>query len=404
MVTLNTERFLSGDDSTATFNNEKELGDYLDFRKRNDEWFEPFINELACVGIPDEPMFIPGLCKDIEVDRASYSIQIEDIDFQNELNQECFKSTGLFLCMPYGNKMVAFPTRHIAVPSICQRADDFCGTMTRYDKKPNKAVLPVNEKAERLTRDFMLYSDRCKILFRDGKISAALSKEYAILPVDELIEVLMAAVRAEHPKVSFSKGSATHEYVMLEYDLNDTLNEETLRLKLNSRGCAISTIKAGVRFFTSDVGLSSVFVKYVLYVDNLPVVLDGIAMKHKDEASVDLFGEKVSNLGVSIRESEERIEELGNMEISDVAGTIEKVVKKNAGLFPLKIAEEVIAENSIKYGSIGGTGIDVYLALAAIAERSVCTAPLSRYLTVTENCAKLLYLPFDKISEEDKTS
>ncbi len=57
----------------------------------------------------------------------------------------------------------------------------------------------------------------------------------------------------DHPDYEFDNGIVSHEYLMVEYLLNDTLMEESVRLKLNDAGAKISKLKAGIRFSTSDV-------------------------------------------------------------------------------------------------------------------------------------------------------
>ena len=93
--------------------------------------------------------------------------------------------------------------------------------MARFDPKANKQVLPINEKADRLTRDFQLFSDNCKILLRDGKVSAVLSKEYVILPADKMISILENQLKQDHPDFTFNRGQVSHEYLMVEYLMND---------------------------------------------------------------------------------------------------------------------------------------------------------------------------------------
>ena len=200
-----TKKFLANDDSVVYLENREDLKKYLDFRKKNDEWLNVYINEMAAVGIKNEPLFFPEYCHNIKVRKNGYTIDIPDIDYDNEENHECIEDTGLFLIFPYKNHIIPYPTRRIAFASICKRADDDCGTMYRFDVKPNKGVLPIDEKAQRLTRDYLMYSDNCKILLRDGKVSAALSKEYAILPADELILSLEAQLTEDHPDFQFDK-------------------------------------------------------------------------------------------------------------------------------------------------------------------------------------------------------
>lgn len=232
----------------------------------------------------------------------------------------------------------------------------------------------------------------------NGKVSAALSKEYAILPDDELIEHLEKQLMIDHPEYEFDKGMVSHEYLMVEYLLNDTLMEESVRLKLNDAGAHISSLKAGIRFSTSDVGLSKVYASIFYDADGIRTTLgSGIEMEHKGDASPEKFEAKMEDLGLLFRECEERIEELGNIPIRNLAGCVREI-REVFTFLPKATAEEVETELQLKYPN-GGTAIDVYLALNDIIQRHTKTTNASptRYLNLSEQVAKLMNLPYGKI-------
>lgn len=391
---LNEKKYLATDDSVVTLNNEDDFVEYLKFRKENDEWINTFINNLACYGVANLPLFIPGACKNIRIEKDSYKIDVDDIDYELEANRECIGDTGLFLVIPYGNKPVAFPTRPLAYTSICQRAELSCGTMARFDERQNKLVFPIEDKAKWLTRAFQLYGDSCKALYRDGKISALLSKEYKILPCDELIEVLKSELKEVHENLGFEDAMISHEYLIARYALNDKSIEESLRLKLNDFGSNITKLTAGVQFSTSDVGLSSVVANVYLVIDGVRVVLSGISMPHKGDASVENFKDRLGDFGLILQESEERIEELGNLDINDVNGVIKIITEAYPSVFPKAATEQVLSEVR---GA--GTGIDVFIALNDIINRHTSANNVSptRYLNMAEQVYSMIRLPFDKI-------
>lgn len=399
-------KYLKKDDEVKKLESHNDLMEYVTFRNQHDEWIQPYINEMAAVGIPNEPLFIPGYCKNIQVQKNGYKQDVADIDLSEPENYECIEDTGLFLVFPYNSKIVAYPTRRIAYSTICKRADDDCGTMYRFEPKFNKGVLPINEKAERLCRDYQLYSDKCKILLRDGKVSAVLSKGYQILPVDELVGVIESQLKKDHPDFQFNNGQVSHEFLVTEYLLNDIEMEESFRLKLNEAGADFSSLKAGIRFATSDVGMSRVYVTIFYDADGVRTTLgDGIEMEHKGEASIELFAEKMENLGNCLKECEERIEKLGNIDISDVSGCVSRICEVYSGVFPKAISDEVINELVVSRAALG-TAIDVYLALNDIVQRHAKASSLSptRYLNLCEQVSKLMNLPYEKIDRgEDFT-
>ena len=391
---MNEKKYLDNDDAVISFSTYDEMQQYLDFRKENDEWLKEYINDLACYGIPNYSLFVPGNCTNIEIDKVAYKMKIEDIDFEAANNKECIANECLFIVANYNGKMIAIPTRPLAFNSICQRADLFCGTMTRSDEKTNKLILPIDEKAKWITRAFQLYGDLCKILYRDGKISAVLSKDYQILPCDELIDVLEKKLKMTYPNILFESGMANHEFFVARYALNDKTIEETLRLKLNDYGSDINSVKVGVQFNTSDVGLSSVNANIYITLDGVNVFLDGISMPHKGDASIERFDDLLSDFDLVLQEAEERVEELGNMDIKDVKCVVELVTKAYSTIFPKTATEEVLLELT---GA--GTGIDVFIALNDIINRHVKNNNINptRFLNMTEMLYKLIKIPFDKL-------
>lgn len=394
------EKYLTHDDETRGIGTREELLNYNRFRNTNDRWIIVPISEVAAWGISNLPLFIPERCRNIKVKIHGFSVPVEDIDTDDTDVQECINTTGLFMVVPFGNKTVALPTDERAVNSVYQRCDDFCGVMTRTEPKNKKGVLPVEEKAERVTRDNSLFDGNCKILYRDGKIRFDASEQYTIADNQILIDKLEENLKKEHPKMEFKEAFVNHDYLVVDYDLNDFMMEEGLRIKLNDTGCDIHGLKAGVQFVTSDTGCSAVKANVFLNIDGTTIHLSGISINHKDENLVETFSKELDKFAEVLKESEERIEELGNMDIADVADVVRKITNYYTAVFPAKIANEVISELEIRYKAIGGTAVDAYLGLCDIVDRHIRQNDLSltRKLDMTEQVAGLIHLPFDKIA------
>ena len=52
------EKYLKFDDQVTVLTKHKELQQYLQFRKENDVWVQPYIKETTVVGIEDHPLFL----------------------------------------------------------------------------------------------------------------------------------------------------------------------------------------------------------------------------------------------------------------------------------------------------------------------------------------------------------
>lgn len=85
------EKYLKFDDQVTVLTKHKELQQYLQFRKENDVWVQPYIKETTVVGIEDHPLFL-----------SQYFLS-NGIELNDESN-ECVKDTGMFLTFPMNGK------------------------------------------------------------------------------------------------------------------------------------------------------------------------------------------------------------------------------------------------------------------------------------------------------------
>lgn len=260
------QKYFASDDETMVTRDYEILKEYLDFRKENDEWFVVQIKDLGAVGIPNLPLFFPSWCNNITIKKDGYTQKVENIDWTVKENIECIESHGIFLTVPYHNKITAFPVKDSAYSSILNRADDFCPVMLRTKNKNSKLYLPANERAERLCRDFTLQKEACKVLYRDGKIVSVLSKNYSVLETDQLLKVLERKLQEKFPRYLFDKAVLSNDLTIVEYLLNETEIESKIRRKLNES--SILSLKFGVRFATSDTGESKVYASIFCDINN----------------------------------------------------------------------------------------------------------------------------------------
>lgn len=348
------KKYLKFDDQIVVLNKQEALQEYLQFRRENDVWVQPYINESAVVGIDDHPLFLPQYFSENNI-------------LLNDDSNECVRDTGLFLSFPMDGKRVIYPTRHVAFYSICQRAGITGSTISNFTETPFKKVLPVTEKAAWLTRGFSLYTQKCNILIRDGKVSAMMSSSYRILPADELVNALEEKIRKEHPEMEMRTARITHEYLNVEYLLNDEEADAGFTTLLKELGLD-AEVKTGIGFATSDVGLSRAYVYSFFTMDGQVTRFgDSIGVEHEGKNDVNTFIKLLPDVGNLFTEAEDQIEKLGNMDIHSVASTVRNITEKNKALFPKAFADDVIASLVMK----SGTAIDVYLALNEIVENYI---------------------------------
>lgn len=392
------QKYFASDDETMVTRDYEILKEYLDFRKENDEWFVVQIKDLGAVGIPNLPLFFPSWCNNITIKKDGYTQKVENIDWTVKENIECIESHGIFLTVPYHNKITAFPVKDSAYSSILNRADDFCPVMLRTKNKNSKLYLPANERAERLCRDFTLQKEACKVLYRDGKIVSVLSKNYSVLETDQLLKVLERKLQEKFPRYLFDKAVLSNDLTIVEYLLNETEIESKIRRKLNES--SILSLKFGVRFATSDTGESKVYASIFCDINNARVIIDsGINMEHKGDISPKDFKEKLENIDVVLLNSVKQIQKLSNITITDFAETL-KMIVNTSNFLPKLLSDEVIEE--ITNYSQNTTALNLYIALNRIIECHIKMneSSATRNMVLYECMTKLMYLDYENLNKK----
>lgn len=391
-----------------------DVKEYLEFRKENDVWVSPYINECAVVGIENIPIFYNQYKENLNntfnpATKPELSVSLADCT--EEDFESCVKDSGLFLVFPQEYEVKIYPTIYTAFSGICQRAGLSGTTITNDNTTTFLSPLPVTEKAAWLTRGFSLHKANCKILIRDEAVVADLSSEYKIIPADKAISALEKELSIEHPLFSYLSGHVSHEYLYLEYILNDDVMENSFRLVLENMGIKVESLKAGVRFSTSDVGNAMVYAAPFYVLNGIKIQLGrGCGCRHDGNGSVETFKEEIKKLGMQFKESEDRIEELGNMDIKYPAGCLQHILDKKAKTLPRKIAQSVLEKALVDYsGGKKATAIDIYILLNDVIEEAKKKKALTptQIINMSEEVSKLIYinysdydLPYSSVDEE----
>ena len=291
------------------------------------------------------------------------------------------------------------PTRAIAFPSICDRAGLSGPTISNFGALQTRRVLPVIDKAAWLSRGMSLDSRKCKILIRDEKVSAMLSANYAILPADQLVRIAETEIAKEHPDFSFVDASISHECLHVHYLTNNPNTDGRFQLLLRDIQYGdFETVKCGIGFATSDVGLSSAYAYPFFKIKDMCIRFgDSIAVKHNGGNTVETFAEKMEKVGVIFKEAEDQVEKLGNTDLNSVVEVVRKIVAENPTIFPKAVSDEVIAELDAEMDT-SGTAIDAYIALNDIITRYCATKNFdpALQLNLMDRVAKFLYFNYKK--------
>lgn len=386
-------KYLKFDEETRLLCKREELQDYLQFRKENDDWYQPSINEVAVVGVENIPIMMQTFCAE------------NDLDAEDGNNVECIRENGLFLSFLKDGGRTIIPTRAIAFPSICDRAGLSGPTIANFKASRARNVLPVVDKAAWLSRGMSLDKRECKILVRDEKVSAVLSAEYVILPADELIQIVESEIVKEHPDYTFMDASVSHEYLNVRYLVNNPNTDGRFQILLQDIQYGtfeFDRVQCGIGFATSDVGLSSAHIYPFFRVKDMIVPFgDSLAVKHNGTNSLQTFTDKMEKVGTIFKEAEDQIETLGNTDLNSVPQVVRNIVSEHKTTFPKAQSEEVISELESEMDP-SGTAIDAYLALNNIANRYCATKGFNPVvqLGMMDRVSKFLYANYKKYDIE----
>lgn len=381
------KKYFMTDDQVKSLVTEDALHEYIDHIKKNDVLVEPYINECAAIGMQNMPLFFESFKEENGVDADTKDIE------------ECCESNGIFLVFPGKGKMECFPTRYTAYNSICQRAGLTGSSMTTTVSSSRQKALAPERKAAFISECMKLYSDNAKVLIRDGKVSAMHSKQYAwFLPYD-IFPIIEENFKKTWPDYKYAGGEVSHEYLYANYMLNDPAAEASMKLTLESLGAKIDgAIKAGIRVSTSDVGLSAVRFSPFYIINGTSTRLGKpVEMIHDTKRDMKYFEkELLPSVGLLMKEAEDDIEKLGNVDIKYPAGCLQHICLDKKQI-PFMVAKEAIEAMQIEYPN-GCQAIDIYLKLNEIVEMCNVKKPMSpsRYMEMTEYVARMMFISFDK--------
>lgn len=391
-----------GDYEEVSFTELDKVKVFLNGMKEDQEYLVVPIEDTGVTCIQND-LFTQVNCEKVEFIKKGSKVLAASVDPNEDINEECINGNGMFLIAPYKNQYWCFPTMDSAFLHILQRAGDDCQTMRRFDETAAKRILPSEHKALRLTEDLQLYKDECLILVRWGKVRAMLSKQYVVLPADKLLDIVSQYAKKEFPDSKFHGGTWSHEFFRVEFDLNDDIREAEFQDFLEKFHVNAKKVSAKLIFFTSDIGLSSAVCRCYYDVDGTPFMLPGkVELAHTGDASVGLFEERVEkHLKETFTASEEAIEKLGNIPISNIADVLRRIQERYT--FVSKDILTTKAEELEIKGPNKGTAIDVYLYLNEIVQKQLAWkgASVRDIVETSERLIKFLYLPYRSIDNGD---
>ena len=310
--------------------------------------------------------------------------------FAPGVSQEAVHDTAQNLGLAMQMDGAFYPVRDTAYKSLLGRA------------KINGTALPKLRRevlADVLNACMTLFGEEALLLIRDEKVAAVHSgdeKDYAILPVDELLSTLKTKLDSRFPGNEFQSGYCDHSLVsaawLMPDQKDDLLGTYAKLLASQGKYTLAAKLTPGIRFMTSDTGMASAKVSALLLGGAYPIHIgECVAVDHRRGHKISDFEDALDQVFAQFGNLVEKLQKLLEIELDYPVNAMTRVCKKLS--LPKKAAVEAIAMFEMAQGSAPATAHDVYFALQEIPFiLKTQGTPESKLLSVEENMARALTL------------
>lgn len=284
----------------------------------------------------------------------------------------------------------AYPLRQTAWKSLLDRA------------KLSGSVLPKlsREKlADVLNECFKLHSSDALALVRCEKVSALHSgdeSDYSVLPIDELLSTVSVKLNERFPGRVFVSGYTDYALTGAEWTMpgqrDELLKTYEAMLTARGKGAMAARLMPGIRFMTSDTGVSSAKVSAMLMGAQYPIHIGGcVEVEHRHKSTVADFELVMDQLFAQFTGSVAKLQKLLDIHLDYPVNAMTRVCKYMR--LPKKAAPEAISMFEMATGGASATAHDVFMALQEIPFiLSTEHTPQGKLLVVEENLARALTL------------
>ncbi len=283
-----------------------------------------------------------------------------------------------------------FPVRTTAYKSLLDRAKI---NGTALPKLPRPAL------AEVLNACLQLFpTKQALVLIRDEKIAAfhgGDQHDYSALPIDKLMSVLQEHLDERFPGNVFQSGYTDHilstaiwEFPMQRTELLDTYIDALTKC---GKATMASRLVPGIRFTTSDVGMSAASVSALLFGVGRPIRIGSVvAVEHRRQSSVDQFETAVDMLFSQYGDTVAQLCKLMDIWLQYPVHAMKAVCKKLT--LPKKAALEAVALFEAAVQDEPATAHDVFLAMQEILYLVKNTESANKLLSIEESLSRAMTL------------
>ncbi|MCL2301374.1 MAG: hypothetical protein FWC27_14620 [Firmicutes bacterium] len=358
------------DEYSTTFPTFPDMRDYHAEQTRESQWRRMQVNSLY-VSPLDESSPLYG-------DKSRFGVQV---------SQDAIEDTAKHLGLAMKVEGAYFPLRETAWKSLLDRA------------KINGTALPKlsrEELANVLNACLALFGSEALLLIRNEKIAAVHSgdaRDYSILLIDTLLSELQKGLDERFPGAEFESGYTDHSMTSASFLLpkqrDDLLAAYRKTLEAQGKSALAAKLTPGIRFTTSDVGISSAKISALLLGLDMPIQIGGvIAVEHRWEKTPADFAEAIQKAFAKFGDAVAKLEKLAHIPLANPVNAMTAVCKKLS--LPKKPAMEAISMFEMTCGS-SPTAHDVFMALQEILFLLKTEhTPAAKLLSVEESIARAL--------------
>lgn len=315
---------------------------------------------------------------------AKLYMQIYDHNGRAEVMADTMENTGMLLCVN-GEE---YPVRSCALKTILERARISGHALNKVSTTVFTQIL--NYCMEVTKGDSL-------IKIADEKVSAVHGgdpKDYAVLEMLPLFRKVKDFLDDNFPGNQFLTATFDHSLAMAIWSLDGQADAllDTYKRELAAKGLSNRAVRPGLRFMTSDVGMSGANLYPILLVgNNNRIVPLGYPVKteHKSGADMDLFEEQLGLLYARFTEAIEKQMDLLNVEIRYPKTAMLGVLKRIGA--PKKSSYEAADLFEAQNGDNPCTAYELYLAMSEVIFAAQCEgASAGRIAQLEEIVARAL--------------
>jgi hypothetical protein len=369
------ERKTYEDNFSCSFRDLSRFLEFLKERKENSEWFTA----------PSRSLQFQSIKRDSGL--GNLYMQIYQDNGKADILADTMDNTSILLNV----NGCDYPVRSCALKTILERARISGYALSKVSTEVFTQIL--NYCLDVATGDSL-------IKVADEKVSAVHGgdpNDYAILEMLPLFQRVKDYLDVSFPGNTFMTANFDHSIVTAIWSLDGQTNDllDTYRREIAAKGLiGKSNVRPGLRFTTSDVGMSGANLFPVLLIGNgSRIVPLGYAIKtnHKNKADMEYFDEQLSLLYARFMEAIEKQTKLLNIDIRYPANALLGVLKRVGA--PKKASYEALDQFQAQNGEKPCTAYELYLAMSEVIFIAQCEgASGSRIAQLEEIIARALHV------------